>query len=55
MDYIEKNLLRRLSNYEDVSLLAALIFKIKYCGKFLRTKDNTLSNDLIIKNVLFKI
>jgi len=51
MDYIEKNLLRRLSNYEDVSLFAALIMKVKYWGKILRSKDNSLSKELIVKNV----
>ena len=51
MDYIDKNLLKRLSNYEDVSLFAALIMKIKYWGKILRSKDNTLSKELLVKNV----
>jgi hypothetical protein len=51
MDYIDKNLLKRLSNYEDVSLFAALIIKIKYWGKILRSKDNSLSKELLIKNV----
>lgn len=51
MDYIDKNILRRLSNYEDVSLFAALILKVKYWGKILRSKDNSLTKDLIIKNV----
>ncbi len=51
MDYIDKNLLKRLSNYEDVSLFAALIMKIKYWGKILRSKDNSLSKELVIKNV----
>jgi hypothetical protein len=51
MDYIDKNLLKRLSNYEDVSLMAALIMKIKYWGKILRSKDNSLSKELLIKNV----
>jgi len=51
MDYIEKNLLKRLSNYEDVSLFAALIMKIKYWGKILRSKDNSLSKELVIKNI----
>ena len=51
MDYVEKNLLRRLSNYEDVSIFAALIFKVKYWGKILRSKDNTLSKELIVKNI----
>ena len=53
MDYIDKNLLKRLSNYEDVSLFAAFIMKIKYWGKILRSKDNTLSKELLVKNVLF--
>ena len=51
MDYIDKNLLRRQSNYEDVSLFAALIMKIRYQGKILTSKDNTLSKELLIKNV----
>jgi ribosomal 50S subunit-associated protein YjgA (DUF615 family) len=51
MDYIDKNLLKRLSNYEDVSLFAALIMKIKYWGKILRSKDNSLSKELLVKNV----
>ena len=55
MDYIEKNLLRRLSNYEDVSLLAALIFKVKYWGKILRSKDNTLGKELIVKNIDYAV
>ena len=53
MDYIDKNLLKRLSNYEDVSLFAALIMKIKYWGKILRSKDNTLSKELLVKNVIY--
>jgi len=52
MDYIDKNLLKRLSNYEDVSLFAAFIMKIKYWGKILRSKDNTLSKELLVKNVI---
>jgi hypothetical protein len=55
MDYIEKNLLKRLSNYEDVSLLAALIMKIKYWGKILRSKDNSLSKDLVVKNIEYAL
>jgi hypothetical protein len=51
MDYIDKHLLKRLSNYEDVSFLAALIMKVKYWGKILRSKDNSLSKDLIAKYV----
>jgi hypothetical protein len=53
MDYIDKNLLKRLSNYEDVSLFAAFIMKIKYWGKILRSKDNTLSKELLVKNVIY--
>jgi hypothetical protein len=55
MDYIEKNLLKRLSNYDDVSLLAALIMKIKYWGKILRSKDNSLSKDIVVKNIDYAI
>ena len=55
MDYIEKNLLKRLSNYDDVSLMAALILKIKYRGKILRSKDTSLSRDLIVKNIEYGI
>ena len=51
MDYIEKNILRRLCNYEDVSLFAALVLKVKYWGKILRSKDNSLTKELIVKNV----
>ena len=51
MDYIEKNILRRMASYEDVSLFGALILKVKYWGKILRSKDNNLTKDLIIKNV----
>lgn len=51
MDYIEKNLLKRLSNYEDVSLFAALIIKIKFWGKILRSKDNSLGKELVVKNI----
>jgi hypothetical protein len=55
MDYIEKNLLKRLSNYDDVSLMAALILKIKYMSKILRSKDTSLSRDLIAKNIEYGI
>jgi len=55
MDYIEKNLLKRLSNYEDVSLLAALIMKIKFWGKILRSKDNSLSKELVVKNIEYAL
>ena len=55
MDYIEKNLLKRLSNYEDVSFFAALVMKVKYWGKILRSKDNSLSKDLIVKNIDYAI
>lgn len=55
MDYIDKNLLKRLSNYEDVSLFAAFIMKIKYWGKILRSKDNTLSKELLVKNIEYAI
>lgn len=55
MDYIDKNILRRVSNYEDVSLFAALILKVKYWGKILRSKDNNLTKDLIIKNIEYAI
>ena len=51
MDYIDKNLLKRLSNYEDVSLFAAIIMKVKYWGNILRSKDNSLNKELIVKNV----
>ena len=51
IDYIEKNVLRKLCNYEDVSALGALILKVKYWGKILRSKDNSLTKELIIKNV----
>lgn len=55
MEYIEKSLLKRLSNYEDVSLMAALIMKVKYWGKILRSKDNSLQKDLIVKNIEYAI
>lgn len=55
MDYIEKNLLKRLSNYEDVSLFAALIIKIKFWGKILRSKDNSLSKELVVKNIEYAL
>ena len=55
MDYIEKNILRRLCNYEDVSLFAALVLKVKYWGKILRSKDNSLTKELIIKNIDYAI
>ena len=54
-DYIDKNLLKRLSNYDDVSLLAALIMKVKYWGKILRSKDNSLSKDLLVKSIEYAI
>lgn len=55
MEYVEKNLLKRLSNYEDVSLMAALIMKVKYWGKILRSKDNSLQRDLVLKNIDYAI
>lgn len=55
MDYVEKNLLKRLANYEDVSLFAALIMKVKYWGKILRSKENSLSRDLVLKNLDYAI
>lgn len=51
MDYVEKNLLKRLSNYEDVSLFGALVMKIKYQGKILTSKDNSLTKNIVVKNV----
>ena len=55
MEYVEKNLLKRLGNYEDVSLMAALIMKVKYWGKILRSKDNALQRDLIVKNIDYAV
>ena len=51
MDYIDKNLLRRLSSYDDVSVFAACILKVKHWNKILRSKDNSLTTELILKNV----
>lgn len=53
IDYIEKNLVRRLRSYDDVSLMAACILKVKNWGKLLRSKDNSLNKDLITKNVFY--
>ena len=51
MEYIDNNLLKRMCNYEEVSLFGAYIIKIKYWGKILRSKDNALSKELVVKNV----
>jgi hypothetical protein len=50
-DYIDKNLLKRQSNYEDVGAMAALIMKVKHWGKILRSKDNSLSRELLTKSL----
>jgi hypothetical protein len=55
IDYIEKNILRRLASYDDVSMIAACILKVKYWGKILRSKDNSLTKELIVKNIDYGI
>jgi hypothetical protein len=55
MDLVEKNLLKRMSNYDDVSLMAALVIKVKYWGKILRSKDNSLQKELVVKNIDYAV
>jgi len=55
LDYIDKNILRRLANYDSVSMIGACILKVKYWGKILRSKDNSLNNDLIVKNIGYAV
>lgn len=52
MDYVERNLLKRLKNYEDVIKMATCILKVKNWSKILRSKDNSLDKNLIQKNVI---
>jgi len=54
-DYIDKNLLKRQSTYEDVALMAAFIMKVKHFGKILRSKDNSLSKDLLAKSLDYAV
>lgn len=54
-DYIDKNLLKRQSTYEDVALMAAFIMKVKHFGKILRSKDNSLSKDLLTKSLDYAV
>lgn len=54
-DYIDKNLLKRQSTYEDVALMASYIMKVKHFGKILRSKDNSLSKDLLAKSLDYAV
>jgi SOS response regulatory protein OraA/RecX len=55
MDYIDKNLLRKLRTYEDVSLMAACVLRIKNWTKILRSKEQTLTHELIQKGIDYAV
>mmetsp|Transcript_30995 Transcript_30995/g.30460 ORF Transcript_30995/g.30460 Transcript_30995/m.30460 type:complete len:91 (-) Transcript_30995:109-381(-) len=55
MDFVEKKLLKKLRNIDEVVTLAACILKIKNWGKILRSKDNSLTKELIEKSMEFAV
>ena len=51
-DYVEREILQKPEiTIEDAVLIAALCLKVKYQAKMLRSKDNTLTKDIIKKNL----
>lgn len=50
-DYIDKNILKDACGPEDVILFASLILKVILQSKILRSKDNKISRDLLLKNI----
>ena len=51
-DYVEREILQKPQiTIEDAILIAALCLKVKYQAKLLRSKDNTLTKEIIKKNL----
>ena len=51
-DYVERDILKKpILSPENAVLIAALALKVKYQTKILRSKENTLSADLVKKSL----
>lgn len=55
IDYIDKNVLKDICIPEDIVLFGALILKVKLHSKILTSKQNKISIDLILKNIMYAI
>ena len=54
-DYVEKEMLRDVCAPEDIIYFGALILKVKLQAKILRSKQNKISPDLILKNIEYAV
>ena len=54
-DHVDKNMLQDVCAPDDVIYFGALILKVKLQSKILRSKQNKISSDLILKNIDYAI
>jgi hypothetical protein len=54
-DHVDKNLLHSQCAPEDIIYFGALILKVKLQSKILRSKQNKISSDLILKSIDYAI